>query len=260
MNGPEIKMDAKVRWKSRHRRPRAMSGIFSILLIVAGVVLFLDNLGLLPVRDLMGYWPVLLIAYGVFCLPSRRVMRLAWGFVWISIGTVLLLRHLGYVHGDIAIPLLLISFGLLSLAAKFERRRFLGLDHDKDQEEGETITTSAEAPIDGSLQETAVFSGVDRTLYFQNFKGGDLIAVFGGIDLDFRQSVIAPGATAIIDTTAIFGGIELKVPETWKVLVNGIAVFGAYEDKTHPPVSPNTEAPKLIITGRAVFGAVEVKN
>jgi alkanesulfonate monooxygenase SsuD/methylene tetrahydromethanopterin reductase-like flavin-dependent oxidoreductase (luciferase family) len=64
-----------------------------------------------------------------------------------------------------------------------------------------------------------------------------------------------------VDANAAFGAIKLRVPETWRVVVHGDAVFGAFEDKTVPPrPGPGIDPPILIITGNAAFGAVEIEN
>ncbi len=43
----------------------------AIIFITLGVVLLLDNLGLLELRRILRYWPVLLIALGVYMLYAR---------------------------------------------------------------------------------------------------------------------------------------------------------------------------------------------
>jgi hypothetical protein len=61
---------------------------------------------------------------------------------------------------------------------------------------------------------------------------------------------------------AVFGGIDLIVPEAWQVEMRGSGFFGGYEDRTHRPV-PNVSGaphPKLIVKGGAVFGGVTVRN
>jgi TM2 domain-containing membrane protein YozV len=42
-----------------------------VLLIVLGVVFLLDELNILPIRDLVRFWPVILIALGIYLLYSR---------------------------------------------------------------------------------------------------------------------------------------------------------------------------------------------
>jgi len=62
---------------------------------------------------------------------------------------------------------------------------------------------------------------------------------------------------------AIFGGVELKIPERWKVVYQAQSIFGGYGDETRPPVPDalGTGLRKtLIIQGKAIFGGIVVKN
>ena len=60
---------------------------------------------------------------------------------------------------------------------------------------------------------------------------------------------------------ALFGGVDIRVPDTWRVVLKGMGVFGAFEDKTVPPkTDPNVKTPELVITGAALFGGVKVDN
>jgi Cell wall-active antibiotics response 4TMS YvqF len=106
----------------------------------------------------------------------------------------------------------------------------------------------------------AIFSSVKRRIDDQDFKGGDVVAVFGEVKIDLRKAGIASGQ-AVIDVNTMFGGIDIRVPETWNVVMKGAGVFGAFEDKTIPPrTEPGVKPPQLIITGTAVFGAAKVDN
>lgn len=42
-----------------------------IVLIAVGVLFLLDNLGLLPLSDILRFWPLILIGVGVYSLYSR---------------------------------------------------------------------------------------------------------------------------------------------------------------------------------------------
>src|SRR5439155_24114805 len=106
------------------------------------------------------------------------------------------------------------------------------------------------------------FGGLKRRLDTPNFQGGEMIAVFGGIEVDLRRAQIAStDKEVIIDANATFGGIDLKVPETWQVVTRGLGIFGGYEDKTLPPrPQEGVTPPRLVVTGYAVFGGVTVQN
>jgi predicted membrane protein len=84
----------------------------------------------------------------------------------------------------------------------------------------------------------------------------------GGIELDFRGAEIE-GEEAVLSVEAIFGGIEITVPDHWHVIFEGENVFGGYSDETRAPaVDAMGTTPKkfLILRGRCVFGGISVKN
>jgi len=106
--------------------------------------------------------------------------------------------------------------------------------------------------------ETAVFSGVDRRVSTLDFHGAQCTAVFGGCKIDLRDAHIQ-GREAVVETYAIFGGVEIRVPEDWEVVNRGTVIFGGISDhRRRPEVGPDTKT--LILNGAAIFGGVDVKN
>jgi hypothetical protein len=64
-----------------------------------------------------------------------------------------------------------------------------------------------------------------------------------------------------LDINSIFGGVELIVPENWRIAVRGVGIFGAFEDKTIPPrPDVGVVLPELVVTGSAIFGGATVRN
>ena len=236
-----------------HRGPVKQGVVFAVILITVGVLLFLDNIGVLHFHDIWRFWPVALIAVGVAKLfDCRGVGGRIWAAMWIFAGAAFLLDHLEvwHVSWNILWPLALIGFGVLMLVNAIERHRV---------PEGLIAVSSEGTSAENTLREWATFSGIKRRLETPNFQGGEMVAVFGGIDIDLRRAGIAPGIKeVVIDANATFGGIELRVPETWLVVTRGVGIFGGYEDKTDPPASP--DAPRVVIKGFAVFGGISVKN
>ncbi len=230
--------------------------IWAVLLIAVGVLLFLDNIGLFRFRDIWEYWPVALIALGVAKLfDCRGVGGQVWSAMWIVVGTVFLLNNLRILHvsWNIIWPLALVAFGVLMLVNALERHR---------APEGPLAGSSEGNTTENTLREWATFGGIKRRVETQNFQGGEMVAVFGGIEIDLRRAAIAPGTKeVVIDANATFGGIELRVPDNWIVNLRGVGVFGGYEDKTIPPRGEDrATAPRLVIKGYAVFGGVSVQN
>ncbi len=238
---------------ARARGPVKQGVVFALFVIGAGVLLFLDNIGLVHFHDIWQFWPVALIALGVAKLFDCRGMGgRVWAAMWILVGTAFLLDHLGVwrVSWNIIWPMALIGFGVMMLVNALERHRV---------PEGLIARSSAGTPAENILREWATFSGIKRRLETQNFQGGEMVAVFGGIDIDLRRAAIAPGTKeVVIDANATFGGIELRVPDAWLVVMRGAGLFGGYEDRTDPPAGP--EAPRVVIKGYAIFGGVSVRN
>ncbi len=83
------------------------------------------------------------------------------------------------------------------------------------------------ATVDGLV----LLGGGRRSSNSADFRGGDLMAVMGGFNVDLRNAKIANGP-AVIDVFAFWGGIDIKVPEDWAVTVRGIPLLGGFDDKT----------------------------
>jgi predicted membrane protein len=230
-----------------------MSGIlFGSVIVVIGLLLLLDNMGIVQVHDLWRFWPVILIVVGVSkVLEGRTPAGWVWGGLVALVGAMLLLDNLHILVidlGDFIWPLAVIGFGVMLLLKALDRRRYL---------DGRPPLAPSNNGLAGAW---AVFSSVKRRVEDQDFKGGDVVAVFGEVKIDLRKAGIASGE-AVIEVNAVFAGVDIRVPETWLVVLKGAGIFGAFEDKTIPPrTDPGVKPPTLVITGTAVFGATKVDN
>jgi hypothetical protein len=117
---------------------------------------------------------------------------------------------------------------------------------------------SGAAASPNHLSEWAIFGGGRRRNDSQDFQGGEAFAMFGGIELDLRKAA-STREEIVIDVNAIFGGIEVRVPENWSVTVRGAGIFGGYEDKTFR-AALDPKQPHLTVNGVAVFGGVTIQN
>lgn len=110
----------------------------------------------------------------------------------------------------------------------------------------------------GSKGEAAVFGGVDRHITAQDFHDAQCTAVFGGCKIDLRDAQIQ-GREAVLETYAIFGGVEIRVPDDWEVVNRNTTIFGGVADHTRQSSrGPGTKT--LILDGVTIFGGTEVKN
>jgi TM2 domain-containing membrane protein YozV len=225
--------------------------IFSILLITVGTLFFLDNINVIRIREVWRFWPIALVVSGISKLYLREGLSgWIWGTFLILCGGLWLGNNLEFFHVTFGTiwPLTLITLGVMMLAKGLETQ-------------GIRTGTSLNWP-DGSVREYVIFSGSKKKLETPNFEGAELLCVFGGVDLNLRKCGInTPNRQAVIDVAITFGGIEIKIPEGWRVVNRCLAVFGACEDKTLVPrPESGVQPPTLVITGHAFFGAVVIEN
>jgi len=108
-----------------------------------------------------------------------------------------------------------------------------------------------------TLNAFALLGGFKRSNDAQDFRGGEATAILGGCEIDLRRASIKEGE-AVLHLVAIMGGVELRVPEDWSVVMQGVPILGGFEDKTRSIGPESTK--RLIVRGYAVMGGVEVKN
>lgn len=216
--------------------------VVGLLIVVIGVLLTLDNMGLAHAEDYLRYWPACLIAIGVVKLWQARNFQCGafGGVLFIGAGTLLLLDSLGMVRITIneIWPMLLVLFGAAMVWRGLYGARASAAD--------------SAATVSG----LAILSGVKRGNNSRAFKGGDLTAIMGGCEIDLRQASI--DGEASIDLFAMWGGIEIRVPEDWTVISRVVPLLGGVEDKTRPPQGATTH--RLVLRGFAIMGGIEVKN
>jgi len=102
-------------------------GVFAL-----GVILILDNFGVIDGSVLVPYWPVLLIVLGVSHLVGpASVRKSGWGLSWIAVGAIILLNNLGVIAVGIGVlwPVVLVILGA-NLVFRGGRRRYRELDHE----------------------------------------------------------------------------------------------------------------------------------
>jgi hypothetical protein len=226
---------------------RASSQVVLGLLVVGmGVLFLLDNLDILNFRHAIGFWPLVFIVAGCAALFGNGPRSGNYmGGVLIAVGVLMILSRLGYfyISWSTLWPLVMIALGGLVLY------RSLG--------PGRVARTSgvAGAGADNVVDIVAVLGGFERRVSVPDFRGGEITAVMGGCALDLREASIVK--EAVINVFTIWGGINIKVPPDWTVVLNGTPLMGGFSEKT---VTPPDGSKRLVITGYAIMGGVEVRN
>jgi hypothetical protein len=125
------------------------------------------------------------------------------------------------------------------------------------------VAASTAVPVVAGGRESdrviAIFGGVERHGAWRVPSHLQASAVFGGMSLDFREAVFAPGVTEIY-VMALMGGVELIVPPGLSVEVSGTAIMGGFGHVERTPVQADPDRPLLRVHGLAVMGGVAVET
>jgi predicted membrane protein len=226
-----------------HNRP-----IIGVILVLVGLFLVLRNTGFFPefIDHVVFSWPMLLVAIGL--VMTLGAAEKTSGVIVMAVGGFFLIpmifRETFHAY-NMFWPSIFIIIGVTFIATK---RRGWG-----------TVETKGIIG-DEYIDYANVFSGGERQIVSENFKGGRITAVFGGMELDLTKAKLAPGRNEI-EISCIFGGITFIVPGDWNISVEVTPVLGGFNDsrKLIPGriIDPTKQ---LVIKGAVVFGGGEIKS
>ncbi len=220
--------------------PRLIVGLGILTL---GLLWTLDNLNIIESRAITEWWPAIIIAVGLVRFLDPRSSRIG-SFLITVVGVLLLLDTLDYADVDFGD---LIPIGIALLGGKLvldALGRRPGRSSDGNDDPASMINAFA------------IMAGIRRQSTATEFRGGDATAIMGGVEIDLRHAQIPPGEEAAIDAFAFWGGVEIIVPDHWRVVGNVMPLLGGFDDKT----ASRPTGPVLLVRGAAIMGAIVVKN
>jgi len=100
----------------------------------------------------------------------------------------------------------------------------------------------------------AIFNGIELKSRATAFKGGSMLAWFGGIAVDLRDAELAPDAR--LSVQSLIGGIAIRTPPNWRVESSVKALAGGVD--VRPPTDEGADGPVLTLEGSALFGGIAV--
>jgi len=250
--------------------PRILAGL---VLIALGIVFTLDSFDVIDAGSIGDYWPLFLIVPGFASLawPRKNADRL-WGVILVAIGTLFLLRNLGifWISFHHVWPVVLVAIGAYLVWRAIDSRPSppgggddaVGRRAHDGAMGGIEATRDLRSPSVSTgdrLDEFAMFGGGDRTIRSQSFRGGNVTAILGGFDIDMRDAVMA-GDAASIEVFVMMGGIDLKVPETWTVVIDVTPFMGGASYRRRGQTTGEGPPKVLTVRGFVFMGGVDVKH
>lgn len=218
--------------------------LWGIVFIILGLIFALNTLGIANINIFFnGWWTLFIIIpclIGFIKGPERM-----GDLIGLIIGIALLLCAQGYIGFDIiiklTIPFILIMIGIYLVFKEFFNNK---------------ITEKIKSLNKTGLKEYVATFGENKVnMQNEEFDGADLTAVFGAVDMDLKGAIIK--SEQVINATAIFGGIEIRVPENVNVKVKSTSIFGGVGNKVNN--SKDENIPTIYINAVCMFGGVDIK-
>lgn len=222
--------------------------VIGFILVLAGLFLVIRNTGVFPdfIDHVIFSWPMLLVTIGL--VMTLGASEKTGGIIVMAVGGFfmipLLFRESFHMY-NMFWPSIFIIIGVIFIVT---RRK------------GWNSVTSRGVIGDDYIDYVNVFSGGERQVVSENFRGGKISAVFGGIELDLTKAKLAPGRNDI-EIACIFGGATLIVPDNWSVKIDVTPILGGFNDsrKLSPGRTVDTTS-QLVIKGAVIFGGGEIKS
>jgi predicted membrane protein len=238
------------RHEASHERRHLTSNrpIIGVILVMVGLFLVMRNTGIFPdfIDHVVFSWPMLLVAIGL--VMTLGASEKTSGVIVMAVGGFFLIpmifRETFHAY-NMFWPSIFIIIGVIFIATK---RR------------GWNSVSSKGVVGDEYIDYVNIFSGGDRQIVSENFKGGKVSAVFGGTELDLTKAKLAPGRNEL-EIACIFGGATFIVPDDWNISVEVTPVLGGFNDsrKLIPGRTIDTTR-QLVIKGAVIFGGGEIKS
>lgn len=219
--------------------------MWGLVLIALGVIIGLNSLGLTSIELFFdGWWTLFIIIPCFIGLITDK--EKTGSIIGLIIGILLLLGCQDIISFEtfwkLLIPMLLVILGLSMV--------FKDVFNSKINRKISELNKNSKSEKNIS----AYFSGQKVVYSKEEFDGINMEAVFGGIKLDLREAIIKKDV--VINGRAIFGGIDILLPENVNVVVSSSAMFGGVDNKRE--LNQDNKI-TIYLNGSSLFGGIDIK-
>lgn len=277
-----------------YKKPGSGKILVGILLLFFGGALLLQQITFFIIPNWFWRWPTWLIIIGLWSGAKHNFRNLGW-VIMVMIGIIFLAGDIipGLNLHHLFWPIILIAGGLWIILGRHDRfnkdclkkkpkyagpnpwdvdyKAYAGPSDPNDPLAGDI---KSEDPLnpgakdysssydgmhgDDYIDTTSIFGSVNKTILSKDFKGGTVVNVFGGTELNFTQADIS--GKVYIDIEQIFGGIKLFVPPHWQVTSDIAAIFAGIDDKRRNSTVSLSPDKILVLKGTSVFAGIEIRS
>lgn len=224
--------------------------IWGVAIIALGVIFGGNALGLFNFNVFFdGWWTLFIIVPSAVSLITEKERLSSLGFL--VAGVILLLAAQNVFSYDVAWKAIL-AVALILIGVMIIWKSIFHSNNDKEVAK-KVKDLKDDKKMDSQM---AVFSGSDRVYNDEVFGGANVVAVFGGANLDLRKAKFEKDTA--IKAYCLFGGIEIKVPEDVRIKMKSGFIFGGISDDR----KGETEKGKytIYIDASGGFGGVTISD
>lgn len=218
-----------------------------VILVIIGIILGLNALGLANIDLLFDGWWTLFIIIPSFVGVIKEKDK-SGDLIGLLVGVGLLLACQDVLSFELlwklALPTIIICFGISFILKEFSYKGFnkkIKALKKNNKENSEYYST---------------FSSQKLNFDEQKIDGVKLNAIFGSTECDLQNANI--GKENVINITSIFGSVNISIPNDVNVIIKSSSIFGSAEDQRKK--NKNEKQTKtLYINAFCLFGGVEIK-
>lgn len=225
-----------------------------ILIILIGL-LFLGRSFNFPFPDWVYSWPMFMIGLGLAIGISNRFKDWSWAIIT-GIGVIFIIdRIAGY---DVRLSSVIFPAILIALGIRLLRKKKPKTVHLFDEASGDFSNIAPDETMDDRIELIAIFGGNKKVIVSKHFKGGEIISVFGGNEINFSKCDIQ--GRVKIEVVQVFGGTKLILPANWKVQTEMVSIFGGLDDKRNIIDFDADNSKVLVIEGVSAFAGIDIRS
>lgn len=217
--------------------------LWGILFIVFGLIIGMNALGLADVDIFFdGWWTLFIIIPSIIGLVGDDDKK---GSIFgLMIGLLLLLVSRDIISLSLVIKLI---FPIVLV--------FIGLSIVWDEIFGNPVKEKIKSAKFTEANYYSAIFGENSQKVNGEFKDASVDAVFGSVKFDLRKAKVADGA--VLKASAIFGSVEVILPEDVVVKTKATKIFGGVENEASMSEEKNVKV--LYVEAFSLFGGIEIK-
>src|SRR5574344_27440 len=194
--------------------------LWGLVFILVGAIVACNALGITDINLLFSGWWTMFIIIPCF-IGLFKEHEKTGNIIGLVIGIALLLACQDFIDfgmiWKLALPAVLVIIGFsLIFRDTFSKKISKEISEISKKTKNDT-------------EYSATFASQDVNYDGEVFTGVILNAVFGGVKCDLRKAKIEQDA--VINTSAIFGGIDILVPDDVKIKIKSTPIFGGVSDE-----------------------------